>query len=176
MKMIFILLTCLGIVFFCGCESYSQLDEMDGIMGVNDPGIVLKANTDAKHHFTITKTDDEDGTYFKIEVQDEFSLRGKAGIEAGKPYKLSFTIKNESADPVVNYSFWTDAITTTRHFTLAGKNGNPPVSKTQAVTDGWTTFEETFEGEGNEKDFMLTLNSGKGVFYVRDLSIEDLGS
>jgi len=59
-----------------------------------------------------------------------------------------------------------------RHYTFRGENGNPPSSETQEFYDEWTTFEETFETREGEDYFLLTLHSGKGTFYIKEINIE----
>jgi hypothetical protein len=112
--------------------------------------------------------------YLKIGVSGEFTLRGEAGIEPGKKYRLTVTLRNESADPLVHYSFWESSVITKRHFVLGGQDGDPPESATQEVREDWATFEETFEAEGEEKSFMLSLHSGKGIFYLKEIRIEEI--
>jgi hypothetical protein len=81
-------------------------------------------------------------------------------------------LKNIDADPVINYSFWEKPKTSLRHYTFKGENGNPPSSDTQEFYNEWTTFEETFETREGEDSFMLTLRSGKGTFYIKEINIE----
>ena len=113
-----------------------------------------------------------DDYYLKIDVTDTYSLRGEAAITHGDKYKLSFTLKNINASPVVNYSFWQKPKTSLRHYTFKGENGNPPTSETQVFHDNWIAFEETFETREGEDSFLLTLHSGEGTFYIKDINIE----
>jgi len=62
--------------------------------------------------------------------------------------------------------------TSLRHYTFKGENGNPPSSETQELYDDWMTFEETFETREGEDSFMLTLHSGEGTFYIKEINIE----
>jgi len=45
-------------------------------------------------------------------------------------------------------------------------------SDTQGFYNEWTTFEETFETREGEDSFMLTLRSGIGTFYIKEINIE----
>ncbi len=171
MKRALIALLAFCFIFLLGCEKYEPSAEINRLMKKNVLSMELKVKED---DCTIKEATGEDGEYIEIEVRGEFSLRGEADIQPGKPYKLSITMKNENADPVVGYSFWTDSITTTRHYTLAGENGNPPVSATQERHSEWITFAETFEAREDEGAFLLTLHCTKGVFLIQDISIEEI--
>jgi hypothetical protein len=123
--------------------------------------------------FTVEKIYESSSNYYlRIDIPDTYSLRGEAAIKPGEEFKLSFTLKNISADPVINYSFWEKPKTALRHYTFKGENGNPPSSDTQEFYEEWTTFEETFETLESENSFMLTLHSGAGTFYIKEINIE----
>ena len=115
--------------------------------------------------------EDDDDYYLKIDVEDTCSLRGEADIQPGSRYKLSWTLKNTGADPVINYSFWKKPKTSLRHYTFRGENGNPPASETKERYDEWRTFEETFETRDGEDSFLLTLHSDQGTFYIREIAV-----
>jgi hypothetical protein len=127
---------------------------------------------DDSNGFTIEKEYESEDYYLKIDVTDTYSLRGEAAIKPGDKYKLSFTLKNIDADPVINYSFWEKPKTSLRHYTFKGENGNPPSSETQEFYNEWITFEETFETREGEDSFLLTLRSGEGTFYIKEINIE----
>lgn len=158
-------------MFFLGCEKLKPQAEINRLIKQNDLSMEMKA---AGEGYTIREADGEDGEYIEIDVQDEFSLRGEAGIQPGRIYRLSITMKNESADPLVSYSFWTDSMTMTRHYTLAGENDSPPVSATQELSSGWVMFAETFEAHKDEKSFLMTLHCEEGIFCIKELSIEEI--
>ncbi|MCE2612351.1 hypothetical protein LVD13_05145 [Flavobacteriaceae bacterium D16] len=154
------------------CEKRNQFDEIQGIVTVND--INLKINIENVkgveiEGLPINKNSDE---FIKIHVTNEFSLRGKVDVETNKPYKLSVTLMNESANPLVLYSFWNGPITLKRSFVLDGNPGNPPASKTQKVSAEWKTYETTFKAEENEDSIMLNIFSESGMFYLKEIRIE----
>jgi hypothetical protein len=161
----------LAILLIGGCENYTESDEINGLIKKNDLSISMKVS--GSNGFTIEKIYGSDGDYYlKIDVTDTCSLRGEAAITPGNQYKLSFTLKNIDADPVINYSFWEKPKTSLRYYTFKGENGNPPSSETQESYNDWVTFEETFETLEGEDSFMLTLRSGEGTFYIREINIE----
>jgi hypothetical protein len=101
---------------------------------------------DIPRGFTIEKIPENGADYaLKIDISDHYSLRGESAVKPGLKYKLSFTLKNIDASPVINYSFWKEPETVLRHCTFKGQNGNPPSSATQEQYHEWRTFEETFE-------------------------------
>ncbi len=157
-----------------GCELYAVSDEINSLIKKNDLSLNMKV-LDNSGGFTMEKIYEKDDDFcLKIDVKKTFSLRGEAGIKPGNKYSLSFRLKNIDADPVINYSFWKKPKTSLRHFTFKGENGNPPSSETQKFHDDWVTFEETFETQETEDSFMLTLLSGKGTFYISEISIEQV--
>ena len=172
-KLIFLVVfLVLATLLFEGCEKYTESDEINGLIKQNDLFINMKARDDAGG-FTVEKICESDDDYcLKIDVADTYSLRGEAAIKPGNQYKLSFTLKNIDADPVINYSFWEKPKTSLRYYTFKGENGNPPSSETQELYDDWMTFEETFETHEGEDSFMLTLHSGEGTFYIKEINIE----
>jgi hypothetical protein len=154
------------------CEKRNQFDEIQGIITVND--INLKLNIEKEkgveiEGLPINKTSDE---FIKIHVTNEFSLRGKVDIETNKPYKLSVTLMNESANPLVLYSFWNGPISLKRSLVLNGEPGNPPASETQKVSAEWKTHETTFQAEEGEDSIMLNIFSERGIFYLKEIRIE----
>ena len=162
----------LAILPISGCEKYTESDEINGLIKKNDLSINMKVGDDSSG-FTIEKIYGSSDDYcLKINVTDTYSLRGEAAIKPGDRYKLSFTLKNIDADPVICYSFWEKPKTSLRHYTFKGENGNPPSSETQELYDAWMTFEETFETHEGEDSFMLTLRSGEGTFYIKEINIE----
>jgi hypothetical protein len=172
-KLIFLFIfLVLAILLIGGCEKYTESDEINGLIKENDLSINMKVGGDS-NGFTMEKIYESDDDYcLQIDVTDTYSLRGEAAIKPGDKYKLSFTLKNIDADPVINYSFWEKPKTSLRHYTFKGENGNPPSSETQELYDEWMTFEETFETREGEDSFMLTLHSGEGTFYIKEIKIE----
>lgn len=164
----------LAMPFVCSCERYTESDEINGLIKQNDLSINMKVE-DASSGFAIEKIyTSGDDYYLKIDVTDTYSLRGEADIKLGDKYRLSFTLKNIDADPVINYSFWKKPITSLRNYTFRGENGNPPTAETQEFYDDWITFEEIFETCEGEDSFLLTLHSGAGTFYIKEINIEQL--
>jgi len=172
-KLIFLVIFLISaVLLFGGCEKYTESDEINGLIKKNDLSINMKVGDDAGG-FDMEKIYESDDDYcLKIDVTDTYSLRGEAAIKPGNKYKLSFTLKNIDADPVINYSFWKKPKTSLRHYTFKGENGNPPSSETQEFYDEWVTFDETFETREGEDSFMLTLHSGEGTFYIKEINIE----
>jgi hypothetical protein len=161
-----------AMMLLCGCENYQVSDEINGLLKKNDISISIKVQ-DNPDGFISGKILENSYEYtLKIDVMDTYSLRGEAPVEPGNKYKLSVTLKNSSADPIISYSFWEKPKTSLRYFIFKGENGNPPISKTQAVYNDWTTFEEAFETLDGEDSFMLTLHCGKGTFYIKEINIE----
>jgi hypothetical protein len=162
---------------FSGCENYTSCEEINSLFIKNDINIEFKVlqNKDYMYKFT-TLTDSLDAkNYSLVDVENSFSVSSnRTPIATDKVYKLIITIKNESANPLVLYSFWKDSITETRNFTLAGENGNPPKSETQNINNGWTSFEETFQAQENEKFIMIRIYSNQGIFSIKDISIEEI--
>ena len=163
------------IFLLTGCEKYSVADDINEIIDKNDLSIEMKVKTDTGE-YTIeridSKTQEED--FLQITVEDTFSLRGEAPITPGNKYKLSITMKNIDADPLINYSFWKKPITSLRYFTFQGKNGNPPSSLTQNIDEDWVTYEESFDTSEDEDSLMIVLHCGKGTFLLKQISIEQM--
>ncbi|MFC3881139.1 hypothetical protein ACFOSV_13180 [Algoriphagus namhaensis] len=134
--------------------------------------LTLAADEKNEIHKISEKENQEE--YYKIQVGDEFSLRGKAEIDQGKKYRLSVTMKNETANPLILYSFWSNPKTMVRSSTLAGTNGNPPISRTQEKHEDWVTFSDNFESDEGEKSFMLSLYSESGEFLLKEIKIEEI--
>jgi hypothetical protein len=171
LKLTFLLISLVLLVLpFSGCEKYSQSDEINGLIEKNDLSLVMKTGDNSG--VNVEKVYDGDKDYYlKIKISDAYSLRGEAAIKPGEKFTLSFKLKNIDADPIINYSFWKKPITSLRHYTLKGENGNPPSSDTQEFYDEWTTFEENFETREGEDSFMLTLHSGTGTFFIKEINI-----
>jgi hypothetical protein len=173
-KLMFLLvLAVLATLLVYGCEKYTETDEINGLIKNNGLSISMKAE-DNSGGFSTEKIYEGDDYYLKIDVTDTYSLRGEAAVKPGEKYRLSFTLKNTDADPVINYSFWEMPKKSLRHYTFKGENGNPPSSETQESYSEWVTFEETFETFEGEDAFLLTLNSGEGTFYIKEINIERL--
>ena len=173
-KLIFpVMFFILAMLLLSGCENYAESPEINGLIKKNDLSINMKALDDSSGFIIEKIYENDDEYYLKIDVTDTYSLRGEAPITPGEKYILSFTLKNIDADPVICYSFWEKPKTSLRHYTFNGENGNPPSSDTQESYD-WTTFEETFTTLEGEDSFMLTLHSGEGTFYIKEINIENV--
>src|SRR4030042_2746641 len=177
LPVVLILSIILTLFLFSGCENYNSSEELNMLFGENDLNIEFKVleDKDHKYEFTISPDGAENKDYLLIDVENNFSASSdRTSITPEKVYKLSVTIKNESADPLVLYSFWEDFLKETRNFTLAGENGNPPNSETQSINEDWVTYEETFKVQENEKFFMIRICSNEGVFSIKSISIEEI--
>ena len=164
----------LALFLFTGCEKSVVSDEINGLICINDLSMSMKIEGTG---YTIAKEieiDHPDTYIVKIEAEDEMTLRGQAPVEPGKRYRLTFVMKNISADPVISYSFWKGAITSLRHYTLCGENGNPPTSATQEIYEEWTAFSETLETKKDDESLMISLHCTKGTFYIKEISIEEI--
>jgi hypothetical protein len=170
--MVLVILPILAAILFGGCENYTESSEINGLIKKNDLSINMIVQGDSNNFIAEKIYENGDDYCLKIDVRDTYSLRGEAAIKPGVKYKLSFTLKNTNADPVINYSFWEKPKTSLRHYTFKGKNGNPPTSETQAIFDEWITHEETFETLEGEDTFLLTLHCREGTFYIREINIE----
>ena len=162
------------ILLFCSCEKFVASDEINGLIKTNDLSMCIKIEG---ADYAIAKeyeTDQPDTYVVKLDSVDELTLRGKAPIESGKRYRLSFIMKNISADPVISYSFWKGSVTSTRHYTLCGENGNPPTSATQEIYEEWTTFSEIVDTKQGEDSLMISMHCTKGTFYIKEICIEEL--
>lgn len=159
--------------FISGCEKYNESDEINGLLKSNDLSMNMKIEDG---DYTIEKVyeNETDKEYcVKIDVSDVFSMRSTCVIEPGKKYKLSFTLKNIDADPLISYSFWKEPVTSLRHYTLNGENGNPPSSKTQEIYNDWVVFEEIFETKVGEDSLTISLRCEEGLFYIKEIHIEE---
>jgi len=154
------------------CEKRNKFDEIQGIITVNDINLQLSIENVKGVEIEGLPIDTASDESIKIHVTNEFSLRGKVDIETNKPYKLSVTLMNESANPLVLYSFWKGPITLKRSFVLDGQPGNPPASKTQKVSAEWKTYETTLKAEEGEDSIMLNIFSESGIFYLKEIRIE----
>jgi len=177
LPIILIQLIILILLLFSGCENYTSSKEINALFVKNDLNIEFKVLQDKDHIYEFTTLTDnlESKNYLLIDVENNFSVSSdRIPITPDKVYKLFITIKNESADPLVLYSFWKDSITESRNFTLAGENGNPPKSETQNINKDWTKYEETFQAQENENFIMMRIYSTQGVFSIKDISIEEI--
>jgi len=174
MKRVEILSLFFTITIIFGCEKMVKIDEIDDVISENDLGIELKIDTNKDFEIQRIAENETSDYYLKIIVADEFYLRGKTEIENNKKYKLSVTMKNDNANPIISYSFWKGLKTSLRNYTLDGENGNPPTSKTQEIHSDWVTFDEYFEAQEGEESFMITLFSENGTFYLKDLNIQEI--
>jgi hypothetical protein len=166
---IFLVLTILPV---SSCEKYTESVEINGLIKNNDLSINMKVE-DELNGFTLEKIYESNNDYYlKIDVSKTYSLRGEAAIKPGNIYRLSFTLKNIDADPLINYSFWKKPKTSLRYYTFKGESGNPPTSETQECYAEWITFTETFETREGEDSFLLTLHSGAGTIYIKKINIE----
>ncbi len=175
MREVRIILFFLVVLLFFSCENRVRIDEIENVISKNDLNIQLKIDVD--NDFEIQKVlenKNSNSLYLKIDVDNKFSIRGKTEIEIKKKYRLSITLKNINANPVINYSFWKGLKTSVRSYTLAGENGNPPTSKTQDIYNDWVTFDEYFEAEEGEDSFMLSLFCESGTFYIKEIKIEEV--
>ncbi len=174
MKLIQIFLLLISITFFSNCKEKEDTNELNPIVSVNDLDVALSIEKDKGFQILSIAEDETPVDHLKIDVSDEFAARGKVKIDIGKPYKLSVTLKNEGANPLILYSYWKGPVTSVRNFTMAGENGNPPTSETQKRHSDWITFEEVIEAQNGEDSFMLTILSQEGTFYLKEIRIESL--
>ncbi|WP_298371020.1 hypothetical protein [uncultured Lutibacter sp.] len=174
MKLIKNLGLLITVLIIFSCEKMVKTDEIADVITENDLDIELKIDTQNDYEIQRISKNEENNNYLKIIVADEFYLRGKAKIKTNQKYKLSVTLKNNNANPVVLYSFWKGLKTSKRSFTLAGKNENPPTSETQKTHSDWITFEESFQAQKDEDSFMIVIFSRKGIFYLKDIKIEQV--
>ena len=162
------------ILIFFSCEKMVKTDEIEDIISKNDLGIELKINTKKKYEIQKISKNENGDNFLKIIVADEFLIRGKAKIKTNKKYKLSITLMNSNANPVVMYSFWKGLKTNVRSFALAGENKNPPISDTQKKHSNWITYSEAVQAKKEEDSFMIVIYSKKGTFYLKDIKIEEI--
>jgi hypothetical protein len=163
-----------AILLLIGCENFVETAEVNDLFKQNDLSLVMKVEK-IDRAFTVQKIVDSSNSYsLKIDVSRTYSLRGQADIRPGQKYTLSVTLKNIGASPVFNYSFWKKPKTSLRHYTFKGENGSPPTSLTQQPLPEWTTLKEDFETAEGEDSFMLTLHSGPGTFFIKEIKIERL--
>ena len=162
------------LLLISSCSEIVENHELTNLITTNDLNLMLTLAGDEKNEIHKISEKENQEEYYKIQVIDEFSLRGKAGIEQGKKYRLSVTMKNESSNPLILYSLWSNPKSMVRSRTLAGTNGNPPNSRTQEKHDDWVTFTDNFESHEEEKFFMLSLYSESGVFLLKEIRIEEI--
>lgn len=161
------------VVLTFSCKQKTETNEIEKIITVNALDISLRAENDKGYEIQSIPGDDGTVDHLRITVSDEYAARGKTSIKLNKPYKLSVTLKNEDANPLVLYSFWKGPVTSVRSFAMAGKMGNPPSSETQKKHTDWVTFEQIIEAREGEDSFMLTILSQKGTFYLKEVKIEE---
>jgi hypothetical protein len=124
-----VLILTLPALLLCGCENYHESPEVNGLITTNDLSIGMKLEDNKG--FTLEKVDDSEGGYYlKIDGTDEFSLRGQAPVTPGETYRLSFTMRNAGAGPIIATRLETaEDVPAPLH--AAGRERNPPVSETQ---------------------------------------------
>jgi len=168
----------ISVIFsFSGCENYISCEEINSLFVKNDLDIEFKVLQNKYYIYEFeTFKDNRDGkNYLLIDVENKFSVSSnRIPIKADKSYKLIITLRNDSADPLLLYSFWEDSLKESRYFTLAGENGNPPESETQNINKEWVSYEETFRAQENENFIMIRIYSNKGTFSIKDISIEEM--
>lgn len=175
MRKIRIMLFFLTVLFFSSCENMVRINEIENVITKNDLNIQLKIDVDNDYEIQkVLENENSNNYYLKINVANKFTIRGKTEISANKKYRLSIILKNVNANPVIMYSFWKGLKTSVRNYTLAGENGNPPISKTQDIYNDWVTFGEYFEAQEGEDSFMLTLFCESGTFYIKEIKIEEV--
>ena len=165
------------VLLLFGCEHYAVNTELNSIFSTNDLDVVFKVLEDDDHKCTITTQNAADGNveYITIVVENELSITsGEAHFTPVKEYHLSITMKNESSDPLILYSFWTDNITESRYYVLAGDDVEFPTSETQSIHNEWKTFEELLETKENEKFMKIWIRSNAGSFRIKNISIEEI--
>lgn len=162
-------------IILSGCENMNSSKEVEDIISRNDLNLELKL--DENNEFSIDKlveNESADDSYLKIVVKDKFSMRGKVDINPDKKYKLSIVLRNDDSDPIITYSYWKGLVTLVRSYTIGGKNGNPPTSRTQEFTKDWQTYEAEIKAAKGENGFMLSLVSNNGTFYIKDIRLEEI--
>lgn len=175
MRKIRIMLFFLTVLFFSSCENMVRIDEIENVITKNDLNIQLKIDVDNDYEIQkVLENENSNNYYLKINVANKFTIRGKTEISVNKKYRLSIILKNVNANPVIMYSFWKGLKTSVRNYALAGENGNPPISKTQEIYNDWVTFDEYFEAQEGEDFFMLTLFCESGIFYIKEIKIEEV--
>ncbi len=165
----------LTVLFLSSCENMVKIDEIQNVITKNDLNLQLKIDVDNDYEIQkVLENENSNNYYLKINVANKFTIRGKTEISSNKRYRLSIILKNVNANPVIMYSFWKGLKTSVRNYTLAGENGNPPTSKTQEIYNDWVTFDEYFEAQEGEDSFMLTLFCESGIFYIKEIKIEEV--
>jgi uncharacterized protein YxeA len=159
-----------------GRENYVSDKDFNSIIIKNDIGAEFKIKKEKNYDYKITSYKDTDGEkYIEINVEDNLSITcNRTPIEPNKNYRLSIVMKNHNSNPLFLYSFWKDSITESRNYTLAGENGNPPISETQEIHQDWVTFTEMFKAEEKESFIRISISSNSGVFYFKSISIEEI--
>jgi len=174
---IIIIIAASNILFLSGCKNYVSDEDFNSIIARNDIVAEFKMKKNKDHECTVNTHIDPDKEvhYIEIEVRENLSITtGRTSIEPGKYYRLSVVMKNHSSDPLILYSFWEDSVTESRSYTLAGENGNPPISETQEIHKDWVEYAEMFKAIGKEAFFKLSIVSNSGVFFIRSISIEEI--
>jgi|GEM_PF-1191147 len=166
-----------SILCLSGCENYVLDEDFNSIVTKNDIDAEFEIKKEKNNKYKITSYKDIDNgrDYIEIDVKSNLSITcGRIPIEPDKSYRLSIVMKNHSSDPLLLYSFWEDPIKQSRSFTLAGENGNPPISETQEVHQEWVTFTEIFQAEEKESYFKISILSNSGIFYIKSIFIEEI--
>jgi len=178
MKALLFVLLCISLPLIYGCENYVEFDELNGVITQNDLSAVFLVGEEMEHVYTIEKEcreDLEESYDLQINVENKFSLMtDRMPVTAGKQYKLTFTLRNPGANPVVLFSLWKSLSTQSRQVVLNGENGNPPHAETQERYANWTTFTEVIQPVEDEVYLMIRLYSGSGTFGIREVSIVEV--
>lgn len=178
MKKYLIIISLFIIPIFFGCENYIESDVINECFSKNDLDIKFKTLSDSEHQFEIEVLKSENSNYFnpiKIKVENKFKISsGKISVVEGEKYKLRLVLRDNSANPLLFYSFWESSITELRYRTFNGENGNPPQSKTQEFFNETRIFEEIFTINKNENFIIIRLFCEKGEVTINEISIEEM--
>jgi hypothetical protein len=162
---------------FLYCGKYIDSKKINGIIDKNDLSVHFKIMNDSEHLYKIRKIREggDNVRSIEIDVHNYFAIStGEVPILPGKKYKISVTLKNLGANPILLYSFWKKPQNLTRHYAFVGEKGDPPFSRTQEYCTEWRTFEENFETLENEDYITMRLYANIGFFYLRNLYIEEI--
>jgi hypothetical protein len=115
------------------CGKYHESGDFNGIVSRNDLAANFRIRHDDDHLYKMAKIREAGNRrwHLQIDVIHNFSLStGEVPVVHGKKYRLSLTLKNPGANPILLYSFWKKPQDLSRHYAFAGEKGNPPYSKT----------------------------------------------
>ena len=161
-----------------GCENYVESDVINECISKNDLGIKFKVLVNNEYQYSTEKlieNNPKSHTPIRIKIENKFLISsGLVPVNEGKKYKLRMILSENSAEPILLYSFWESSITQLRYRTFNGKNGNPPKSITQESFSESKIFEEIFNINKNENFLMLRLFCERGEVTINDLSIEEI--